>query len=208
MRVLIVYESMYGNTRTVAERIGAGLGPDLDVDVVPVADATAERVAGADLLVVGGPTHVHGLSWPRTRRAAVEAAAKDPALDALPGADGRGLREWLAHLPSPTTGAAAAAFDTRIDAPAAFTGQPAGPWAAACAGAAGPSGPHPRASSSTRRTGCWPTSRREPRRGGRRWRPASGETAPGRGPDRQVRSPTHATTRSASASRAPSGWRR
>ena len=123
MRVLIVYESMYGNTRTVAERIGAGLGPDLDVDVVPVADATAERVAGADLLVVGGPTHVHGLSWPRTRRAAVEAAAKDPALDALPGADGRGLREWLAHLPSPTTGAAAAAFDTRIDAPAAFTGR-------------------------------------------------------------------------------------
>jgi hypothetical protein len=122
MRVLIVYESMYGNTRTVAERIGSGFGPGLDVDVASVADASAERVAGADLLVVGGPTHVHGLSWRRTRRAAVEAAAKDPALDALPGADGSGLREWLAHLPPPTTGAAAA-FDTRIDAPAAFTGR-------------------------------------------------------------------------------------
>ena len=38
MRAVIVYESMYGNTHRVAEAIGAGLGTEFEVSVVPVAE--------------------------------------------------------------------------------------------------------------------------------------------------------------------------
>ena len=54
--------------------------------------------------------------------ATVESARKDPTLDALPGADGVGLREWLEHA-TPRQGCLAAAFDTRIKGPAVFTGR-------------------------------------------------------------------------------------
>jgi flavodoxin len=49
MRVLIVYESMYGNTRVVASNIADGLRAGHDVIVVPVAEATRELLAWADL---------------------------------------------------------------------------------------------------------------------------------------------------------------
>jgi hypothetical protein len=122
MRAVVVYESMYGNTRLVADAIGAGLRPAFDVTVVPVAQAGPAVLAGADLVVVGGPTHVHGMSRASTRKAAVEAADKpDSGLAVEPGAEGLGLREWfgsLGHDP-----ARAAAFDTRMQGPAAFTGR-------------------------------------------------------------------------------------
>src|SRR5579859_5720922 len=96
MRALIVYESMYGNTRLVAYRIADGLRHRIEATVVPVADATAELAAAADLLIVGGPTHMHRMSSAATRRAAVTAAAKEHSgLATDPGADGPGLREWL-----------------------------------------------------------------------------------------------------------------
>ena len=77
MRALVVYESMYGNTHVVAGEIADGLRVGYEVTLVPVAEATAELVAGADLLVVGAPTHMHGLSSASSRRTAVKAAAKD-----------------------------------------------------------------------------------------------------------------------------------
>jgi hypothetical protein len=122
MRAVIVYESMYGNTRQIAEAIREGLGADDDVRVVPVAEADPAMLHGADLLVTGGPTHAHSISWPSTRRSAADAAAKpDAGLTLEPGATGVGLREWL-----PTLGDVkiwAAAFDTRLDAPQVFTGR-------------------------------------------------------------------------------------
>jgi hypothetical protein len=71
---------------------------------------------------VGGPTHAHGLSRENTRKAAVDAARKDGSELALdPDAEGSGLREWFDALgQAPTT---AAAFDTRLKAPAAITGR-------------------------------------------------------------------------------------
>ena len=99
-----------------------GLADRFDATLVPVADATPEFVAQADLLVCGSPTHAHGLSRPRTRRAAVDGARKDPSLDVLDGAGGVGLREWLEGLER-RDGAIAAAFDTRIKAPAVLTGR-------------------------------------------------------------------------------------
>lgn len=76
---------------------------------------------GVDLVVVGGPTHVHGMSRASTRKAAIEQAAKsDAGLSVDRDANGPGVREWLASLDRIT---AAAAFDTRVDAPAALTGR-------------------------------------------------------------------------------------
>jgi hypothetical protein len=89
---------------------------------LPVHEATTDALDGVDLLVVGGPTHVHGMTRASTRKAAADAAAKpeaDLVLD--PDAEGEGLREWFDEagaLPH-----AAAAFDTRIDASAMVTGR-------------------------------------------------------------------------------------
>ena len=122
MRAVVVYESMYGNTRAVAEAIGEGLRSAGDVVVVPVGRAGPEVLDGAGLVVVGGPTHVHGMTRPRTRAAAAEVAAKPASTVVLEaGADGPGVREWLASL-GPVDGRAAA-FDTRLKGPAAFTGR-------------------------------------------------------------------------------------
>jgi hypothetical protein len=118
-----VYESMYGNTHVVASHIADGLRNVFETEVVPVEEATRERVLAVDLLVVGGPTHVHGMSSERSREAAREAIAKpgnDLTLD--PDAEGEGLRDWFHGLPRVHNGGAAA-FDTRIDAPAIVTGR-------------------------------------------------------------------------------------
>jgi Flavodoxin domain len=122
MRAVVVYESMYGNTHQVAEAIGAGLEPTCSVSVVPVSQVTQESLAGADLVVVGGPTHVHGMSRAATRKSAVEAAGKPGSgLELDPDAPGPGLREWLASLGRHQ--AKAAAFDTRLHGPGALTGR-------------------------------------------------------------------------------------
>jgi hypothetical protein len=123
MRALIVYESMYGNTHVIAEHLAEGLRSQFDVEVVPVDGATPAKVAAVDLLVVGGPTHIHTMSSEKSRVAAKEAAAKpgsDLALDA--GAEGEGLRDWFHGLPQ-VRSVAAAAFDTRLDATAILTGR-------------------------------------------------------------------------------------
>src|SRR6266480_4926455 len=60
MRVVIVYESMFGNTHLIADAIAEGLALGNEVTVVPVARAGRELLDGADLVVAGGPTHIHG----------------------------------------------------------------------------------------------------------------------------------------------------
>ena len=118
MDAVVVYESMYGNTHLVAEAIADGLG---GVPVLPVSDA-AHVPASPDLIVVGGPTHMHGLASARSRRMAVEAGNDHGSAVVEPAAsDGLGLRDWLHELPR-RDGAHAAAFDTRLDKPAALTG--------------------------------------------------------------------------------------
>jgi hypothetical protein len=122
VRAVVVYESMYGNTHQVADAIGAGLGTAFDVRVVPVSLAGPEVLADADLVIVGGPTHAHGMSRAATRKAAVEAANKPVSgLKVEPGALGPGLREWLGALDRYLV--KAAAFDTRMHGPAALTGR-------------------------------------------------------------------------------------
>ncbi len=124
MKAVVVYESMYGNTHLVADAVATGLRTDAgaDVVVVPVDEAHADVLAGADLVVVGGPTHAHGLSRESTRKAAIDAARKpDSDLTVDPDAEGPGLREWFDALERVAT--RAAAFDTRVKGPAALTGR-------------------------------------------------------------------------------------
>ena len=124
MRAVVVYESMFGNTHTVAERIAEGVGEIAETTVVSVHDATAELITGADLVVVGGPTHVHGMSSERSRAGAADIAAKDDDLDLDPDAYGEGLRDWFDALDDDAgSGRRAAAFDTRVHASALLTGQ-------------------------------------------------------------------------------------
>ncbi len=123
MRALVVYESMFGNTRQIAERVAKGLRSTFEqVDLRRVVDADAVLVMHADLVVTGGPTHAHGVSMPQTRQAAAKEPERYGAGAPLePGADGIGLREWFRGLPR--LSGSAAAFDTKLDAPAAFTGR-------------------------------------------------------------------------------------
>jgi flavodoxin len=122
MRSLVVYESMYGNTHLIAEAIGRGLAGAGPVDVVPVGQASPELLEPADLVVVGGPTHAHGMTRESTRKGAAEALDKpDNTLTLDPDAAGEGLREWFDGLAD--VRAAAAAFDTRFEMAAALTGR-------------------------------------------------------------------------------------
>ena len=123
MRAVIVYESMFGSTRAVAEAMAQGLADCADVSLVRATDAYPALVDGADLLVVGAPTHGHGMPRPSTRKGAGEQAAKPGGHLVLePGADTEtGVREWLATLGR--IDLAAAAFDTRLKGPALITGR-------------------------------------------------------------------------------------
>lgn len=121
MRALVVYESMFGNTRRVAEQIAQGMGPDAEVTVSSVQEVFGSPLIGFDLVVVGGPTHVPGVSRPTSRTAAADKADKDPDLALEPDAGGPGLREWLDTV-GPVSAIRAAAFDTRADAPEILTG--------------------------------------------------------------------------------------
>jgi len=122
MRALVVYESMYGNTHAVAIDIAAGLGATQAVTLVPVSRATPELVADADLIVAGGPTHLHGMSTASSRRMAAEAARKPGSGLAMdPDADGPGLRSWLARLGARDV--LAVSFDTRLGGVPVLTGR-------------------------------------------------------------------------------------
>ena len=115
---LVVYESMYGNTDSIARAIAEGIGNFMPVTVVNVNHAVASSLLAIDLLVVGAPTHVHGLSRPNSRAAAISSASAALPLDV--DAVGTGVREWLAGIE--TSARYFAAFDTRVDMPRWMTG--------------------------------------------------------------------------------------
>ena len=124
MHVLVVYESMYGNTHAIADAVAEGArerGADATVQHVSAAPTTPQ---GADLLVVGGPTHMHGLTSDLSRRLAADAAKEDGHPLDPAATQGPGLRAWLRELGDASV-ARAAAFDTRGDKAAALTGSAA-----------------------------------------------------------------------------------
>jgi hypothetical protein len=111
MTTVVVYETMYGRTRDVAQAVADGCGAGGEVRLVEVGELAAGGAAAlpddVTLLVVGGPTHAFSMSRPGTRRDA--------------GKYGRtisqtGVREWLAALTVPA-GLPVAAFATKLDSP-------------------------------------------------------------------------------------------
>ena len=105
MSALVVYESMYGNTRAVAEAVAGGIGSVGEVEIVEVSSAPVQPASGVDLIVIGAPTHAHGLSRPQSRESA---AHQGPTISR-----GIGVREWVDGLKIPA-GTRVAAFDTRF----------------------------------------------------------------------------------------------
>src|SRR5688500_18719952 len=110
MKALVVYESMFGNTETVARALADGLASRMEGDVGEVGAAPGAVRGDVALLVTGGPTHAFGLSRESTRK-----AAADQSQGALVSR-GIGLREWLDAL-APGSAVPAATFDTRVRHP-------------------------------------------------------------------------------------------
>ena len=108
MRAVVVFESMFGNTKAVAEAVAEGVSEQMPVTVVEVGDAPKSIGANVDLVVVGAPTHAFGLSRAQTRADAARQASHGLV------SKGIGLREWLSTARAESPGIVAAAFDTRI----------------------------------------------------------------------------------------------
>jgi len=119
MRAVVVFESILGNTEVIARAIGDGLGSAGEVEVVEVGAAPTTIPAGVDLIVVGGPTHAHGMTNPDSRRSAARKAQRPVVSTRI------GIREWLASVGAAPAGVTAAAFDTRIKGPGVLWGSAA-----------------------------------------------------------------------------------
>jgi hypothetical protein len=92
MRVLIVYESIYGSNLKIARAVAAGIGGDATTTIVGAQAAPAAVDAGVDLIVVGGPNHMAACPPPRA------APRPWPRIGALvPGEEER-ARAWGAEL--------------------------------------------------------------------------------------------------------------
>lgn len=107
MTMLVVFESMFGNTEAVARAIGDGLGEDAVVAATD--DATPAMVASATLIVAGCPVHNWGLPSQKSHATAERLGDTDSIPPA--SSDTMPMRDWLAAVPA---GAGrVAAFDTR-----------------------------------------------------------------------------------------------
>jgi Flavodoxin len=115
MKSIVVYESFYGNTESIATAIAEGLARHGEARAIRVSDVDVSLLSDADLLIVGAPTHAWGLPRAKTR-ASVDTSAADPSRPLV--------RDWLAKLPA-GDGRPAAAFATRLNNPRLLTGSAA-----------------------------------------------------------------------------------
>lgn len=89
MNIVVLYDSLYGNTKKIAEACANAFASSYTVKTVPVSEAAAIQWQGVDLLIVGSP--VQG------------------------GRPTAALQEWLKKIPPQALkDVQAAAFDTRF----------------------------------------------------------------------------------------------
>lgn len=104
MKTLVVYDSVHGNTKEVAEEVVRAIGRSLstkgEVRLIHVDDFKLDFIADADLLVLGAPVRRHDISPPVER-----------LLESLPACALHGM--------------AAATFDTRYGVAAWLSGSAA-----------------------------------------------------------------------------------
>ncbi len=116
MRAVVVYESLWGNTAAIARAIAEGIGPE--AKALSTAEARAETVADADLIVAGAPVLGFRLPTEAMRQSVVTSERNAPN---PPDLSHPSMRSWLETLP-PGHGRSAA-FETRIWwSPAGATG--------------------------------------------------------------------------------------
>ena len=121
MHIVIVYESMFGNTRHIAESIADGARELHQTNVFHVGSVDPQAVEDADLLVIGAPTHAWSLSRPATRQSAASRPPSPRAVcvwKAPPPAPGSGSG-WTAGQSCPRGGV----FDTRLHTSALLSGR-------------------------------------------------------------------------------------
>lgn len=111
MTALVIYESMFGSTRDVANAVAAGLATRMQVRVVEVSAAPTVLDEDLRLLVVGGPTHAFSMSRDSTRKSAAEQAPEGLV------STGGGIREWLDALHPGSVRPPVATFDTKVSKP-------------------------------------------------------------------------------------------
>ncbi len=107
MKILVVYESYWGNTAAVARAIAEGLGPE--ARAMSTAEAKGEALAAFDLIVAGSP--IIGFQLP-TEKSRNDMAAKPGKAPAPPDLSHPSMRSWLEALPQASGRARAAAFET------------------------------------------------------------------------------------------------
>ena len=123
MRGAVIYESMFGATRAIAVAISMGLEITMDVKIINAGEASEADLVDLDLVVVGAPTHAHGMPRPTTRNDApnyTEKKGNHLTLEARANSS-TGVREWLNALGD--VHIQGAAFDTRVRGSAVLTGR-------------------------------------------------------------------------------------
>jgi len=113
MKAVVVYESYWGNTASVARAIAEGLGEG--ATAMSTAEADAEALAGAGLIVAGSPIIAFSLPSEKTRNNML--AKPDKKAPSPPDLSHPSIRTWLVALPraNESGGGAvvrAAAFET------------------------------------------------------------------------------------------------
>jgi len=106
MKAVVVYESHWGNTEAVARAVAEGIGGG--TQALNTDEATASALAGADLIVAGGPVIAFSLGREGSRKQ----IAQDVKAPRPPDVSHPLLRTWLEELPGGHGWGAA--FETRI----------------------------------------------------------------------------------------------
>ena len=108
MKAVVVYESLWGNTAAIAKAIAEGIGPE--ARALSTTEATAEVMAGADLIVAGAPVMAGML--PSDRMLEMQRKNEDKKAPKPPDLSQPSMRSWLNALPKGK--GRAAAFETRF----------------------------------------------------------------------------------------------
>jgi len=107
MKILIVYESHWGNSAAIAKTIAEGIGEE--AQAFSTAQASADLVAQADLIVAGAPLIAFNLPTKDMLKSMEMNQGRDPV---KPDLSHPTLREWLEGLLKGS--GSAAAFETRL----------------------------------------------------------------------------------------------
>ncbi len=107
MKAIVVYESLWGNTATIARAIAEGIGPE--TRALSTAEASGAAIADADLIVAGAPVLAFSLPSDGMRENLRANPGKAPT---PPDVSHPSMRSWLDALPEGH--GRSAAFETRI----------------------------------------------------------------------------------------------